>query len=155
MIKIIKEVSKKKKQEITLDIMNALTEWFGPKEDIEKKSLIHRDYTFFAVYYNKKPIGFAALKIHNKFTIDIYNMGILEEYQLKGIGKKLLIEIEKYCKKNNFKYLTVKTLDSSCKYKPYEKTRSFYKKAGFIPLEVFKNFWNEDNPCLFMVKNIE
>jgi len=25
---------------------------------------------------------------------------------------------------------------------------------GFIPLEVFTTFWNEENPCLFMVKRI-
>lgn len=60
-----------------------------------------------------------------------------------------------YCKDNNLIYLTVKTLDSSAVYEPYDRTRAFYNKEGFIPLEVFKTFWNEENPCLFLVKKIE
>jgi hypothetical protein len=35
-----------------------------PTEDIEKKSVIHRKYPFFATSDKDKPIGFAALKIH-------------------------------------------------------------------------------------------
>lgn len=50
------------------------------------------------------------------------------------------------------KFLTVKTLDESAVYEPYNGTRTFYKKEGFYPLEVFTTFWDEENPCLFMVK---
>ena len=49
--------------------------------------------------------------------------------------------------------LTVKTLNESAEYEPYERTRSFYKKFGFVvPIEVFKTYWNEGNPCLFSTK---
>jgi len=61
---------------------------------------------------------------------------------------------QRYCVSCGFKYLTVKTLDSSVTYEPYEKTRNFYRKLGFIPIEVFPLFWDKDNPCLFMAKNI-
>lgn len=50
--------------------------------------------------------------------------------------------------------MTVKTLDESAVYEPYNGTRAFYKKEGFYPLEVFTTFWDEDNPCLFMVRVI-
>lgn len=46
------------------------------------------------------------------------------------------------------------TLDESAVYEPYNGTRAFYKKEGFYPLEVFTCVWDEDNPCLFMVKVI-
>jgi hypothetical protein len=49
----------------------------------------------------------------------------------------------------------VKTLDESAEYEPYNKTRAFYQKMGFIPLEVFTTFWNEENPCLFMAKYLK
>ena len=58
----------------------------------------------------------------------------------------------RYCVDNGYLYLTVKTLDSSAQYEPYERTRAFYKSMGFLPLEVFTTFWNEENPCLFMAK---
>ena len=146
---------KEKISEITKTIMLSLPKWFSPPEDIIKKSIIHRDYPFFVAYDNDLPIGFAALKIHNKYTVDIFNIGVLEEYHRRKAGHLLIEEIEKYCKNNRYIYLTVKTLDESAEYEPYNSTRAFYLKEGFIPLEIFKTFWNEENPCLFLVKRIE
>ncbi len=64
----------------------------------------------------------------------------------------LIAECEKYCTENGMKFLTVKTLDESAAYEPYNGTRDFYAREGFIPLEVFTTFWDEDNPCLFLAK---
>ena len=47
---------------VTLEIMNALPEWFSPPEDIVNKSKLHRDFPFIAVYDDDKAIGFSALK---------------------------------------------------------------------------------------------
>lgn len=132
--------------------MLALPEWFSPPEDIEKKSKIHRECPFFAAYDDNKAIGLIALKIHNKYTVDIFNFGVLKEFHRKGIGKMLLDTAEVYCNKNKYIYLTVKTLDESANYEPYNQTRAFYYKNGFIPLEVFTTYWNKENPCLFMAK---
>lgn len=46
----------------------------------------------------------------------------------------------------------MKTLDGSADYPPYEATRAFYLREGFVPLEVFREYWDEDNPCLFLAK---
>ena len=137
---------------ITLKIMHSLPAWFSPPEDIEKKAIIHREYPFIAAYNGDDPIGFIALKIHNKYTADIYNIGVLEQYHRQGVGRRLLAAAESYCIDNGYQVLTVKTLDSSAEYEPYERTRAFYQKMGFIPLEVFTTFWNEENPCLFLAK---
>ena len=137
---------------ITLKIMHSLPAWFNPPEDIEKKAIIHREYPFIAAYNGDDPIGFIALKIHNKYTADIYNIGVLEQYHRQGVGRRLLAAAESYCIDNGYQCLAVKTLDSSAEYEPYERTRVFYQKMGFIPLEVFTTFWNEENPCLFLVK---
>jgi GNAT superfamily N-acetyltransferase len=132
--------------------MHSLPTWFSPPEDIEQKAITHRDYPFFAAYDGDVPIGFAALKIHNQYTADIFNLGILESYHRQGIGRLLIETVEQYCINSGYVFLTVKTLDSSAEYEPYERTRAFYKRMGFIPLEMFTTFWNEENPCLFMAK---
>lgn len=78
----IKEIKDKDlKGKITVDVMGSLPEWFNPPESITEKAVIHRDFPFFAAYENDVCIGFAALKIHNKYTADIYNIGVLREYQ--------------------------------------------------------------------------
>jgi len=143
------------KTEVTLKIMHSLPSWFSPPEDIDKKAIVHREYPFFAAYDEDKPIGFIVLKIHNEYAVEIFNVGVLEQYHRQGIGRHLLKAAERYCADNGFLYLTVKTLDASAEYEPYERTRLFYKKMGFIPLEVFKALWNEENPCLFLVKRLQ
>lgn len=153
-MEIRKVIIQDEKARITLEIMNALPEWFSPPEDIVNKSQIHREYPFFAAYDGDKVIGFVALRNHNSYTADIYNLGVLKEYHRKGIGHQLLEACVQYCRENNYKFLTVKTLDEAAVYEPYNGTRAFYRKEGFYPLEVFKTFWDEDNPCLFMVKVI-
>ncbi len=154
LIKIKKIVDKGLITSITLKIMNALPKWFSPPEDIKNKSIEHRDMLFFGVFDKSKVIGFIALKVHNKYTVSIYNLGVLEEYHGQGIGHNLLITAENYCKESGYKFITVKTLDSSIQYEPYERTRRFYFKNGFYPLEVFPLIWNLENPCLFLAKYI-
>lgn len=155
MIAIKKVTDTNEKARITLEIMRALPEWFSPPEDIVSKSNIHKEYPFFTAYDGNRAIGFAALKIHNLYTADIYNLGVLREYHRMGIGHQLVDACIQYGKQKNYKFLTVKTLDESAVYEPYNGTRAFYKKEGFYPLEVFTTFWDEENPCLFMVRVID
>jgi ribosomal protein S18 acetylase RimI-like enzyme len=48
--------------------------------------------------------------------------------------------------------MQVKTLGPSRPDEHYAKTRAFYEALGFRPLEEFKQIWDENNPCLVMVK---
>ena len=145
-------VDKDEKCAITKNIMCALRKWFNPLEDILKKAEMHREFPFLAAYDGDKCVGFAALKIHNAYTADIFNIGVLEEYHGRGIGSALVAACEAYCRDGGAVFLTVKTLDASVDYAPYEATRAFYSKAGFLPLEVFPELWNKENPCLFLAK---
>lgn len=81
-------------------------------------------------------------------------MGVLEAYHRRGIGRSLVAACEKYCRDHRKEFLTVKTLAEARASKSYEKTRLFYLSMGFKPLEVFPDLWDEDNPCLLMVKRI-
>lgn len=50
MIAIKTVENKDEKTRITLEVMNALPEWFSPPEDIVNKSVIHREYPFIAAF---------------------------------------------------------------------------------------------------------
>jgi len=157
---------------ISRAIMGSLPQWFNPPDSIDGHAEAHKDYPYFAAYgygggceggcdggcggesgYDGEggsPIGFIALKIHNPYTADVYHIGVLERLHRKGVGRRLMDAAKAYCLDGGYTYLTVKTLDASAAYEPYERTRAFYRGMGFIPLEVFTKFWNEGNPCLFM-----
>lgn len=154
MITVKTVTSESEKEKITLDIMGSLPEWFSPPEDIAEKAVSHRNMPFFAAFDGDECIGFAALKIHNEYTVEIYNLGVLKKYHRHGGGHLLTTACVDFCRARGMAFLTVKTLDGSADYEPYERTRAFYGKEGFLPLEVFPDYWNEDNPCLFLVKTV-
>lgn len=150
---LLREIkSESLKEEITVRIMGSLPEWFNPPEDIPKKARMHRTMPFFAVCDGESPIAFAALKIHNEYTAEIFDIGVLREYHRRGAGHLLVNACAERCLDERRSVLTVKTLDGSAFYPPYEATRAFYLREGFVPLEVFREYWDEDNPCLFLAK---
>jgi hypothetical protein len=62
--------------------------------------------------------------------------------------------MEKYFIGNNCKYVIVKTLSEKNPDKNYEKTRKFYTKMGFEELITLDEMWDENNPCLIMIKKL-
>jgi ribosomal protein S18 acetylase RimI-like enzyme len=153
---LIKEIHDSElKSNICNDILRALPDWFGIDLFIDKYAEQVRPLPFYAAFDKDKAVGFIALMKHNPFTAEIHVMGIFNEYHKQGIGKTLVGICEDYCKENSIEFLTVKTVDESRASESYEKTRRFYLSVGFKPLEVFPLFWDENNPCLFMVKSIK
>lgn len=39
-------------------------------------------------------------------------------------------------------------------FEPYARTRSFYRSMGFEPLITLTEMWDENNPCLIMIKTL-
>ncbi len=64
-------------------------------------------------------------------NVKISWLGVLPEYQRRGVGSELLRVVEKELIKAGVKKLRVETVAESVKYKPYERTRAFYLKMGF------------------------
>jgi len=152
---ILREIKNENdKSSICNNILRALPNWFGVEASIVDYVEQVKVMPFYAVFDNENAIGFVAIKIHNPYTAEVCVMGVLKEYHRQGAGKQLIKACEKYCFDNKIEFLTVKTLDASRESKSYNKTRLFYQNMGFKPLEVFPLLWDENNPCLFMVKYI-
>ena len=99
-------------------------------------------------------VGFLIIKRHFPESAEIHCMGILPQYHRRGIGKLLIEELGTYLNSDRVKILQVKTLSEDRECIAYAKTRAFYRSAGFTPLEVFPTFWDKENPCLVLVKQI-
>ena len=140
------------KSDICLKIISNLENWFGNEDTNQEYAKGVRDNSFISANIGNIPVGFISIKDHNRFTGEIYVMGILEEFHNKGIGKKLIELASENLVKEEKKFLTVKTLSSSNPDKYYKKTRAFYREMGFYPLEEMPELWSEEEPCLLMVK---
>ena len=154
-MQIVEINNSSKKSDICNFVLRSLPNWFGIEESIVDYVNSAKEMPFFTVFDGENAIGFVALKIHNKYTAEIYVMGILEKYHNQGIGKKIINTCEKYCKENNIEFLTVKTLAELREDENYRKTRLFYSYMGFKPLEIFETLWGEANPCLFLAKYLK
>lgn len=134
-------------------ILQELPEWFGIAEAVKNYTQEVKELFFIAVKHEQRTVGFLSLRDINPYSSEIHVTGILKEFQGRGLGTELIRLAEKEIMKQSTKqYLMVKTLGADHPDANYQKTRYFYSKVGFYPLEELKTLWGGNNPCLIMVK---
>lgn len=143
------------KKIIVIEVLMTLPEWFGNNQANVKYSLDVMNLPFYCAFsQDKKVIGFICAKIHHKVTGDIFLLGIKPEYHRNGIGKQLVKKLEEYCVGIGCTSIVVKTLSEDSNYDPYKKTTEFYRSLEYKDLITFDEFWDEQNKCLLMIKEL-
>jgi ribosomal protein S18 acetylase RimI-like enzyme len=136
-------------------ILRGLPDWFGIESALQNYVIeIDRLPTWIALVEGQT-VGLATLKYHSAYAAEVYVMGVMERFQRQGLGRALFREAEAALVGEGVEYLQVKTLSPSNPDPAYARTRAFYQALGFRPLEEFKQLWDEDNPCLMMIKYIK
>jgi ribosomal protein S18 acetylase RimI-like enzyme len=81
-------------------------------------------------------------------------LAIKPENQHKGYGSKMIDFITTELKNEGVRLLEVKTLAPGTGYTPYEATRNFYEKSGFMLMDIIDPYpgWEPGNPCALYVK---
>lgn len=144
-----------KKYTYTKEILESLPEWFGNKQALNDYAEKVKDLPYWGTFNeNDSCVGFFAVKTHYDYTGEILVCGILPEYQHIGIGKALYSVAEKYFIQSGCKFVIVKTLSELVNFEPYARTRNFYRSVGFEPLITLTEMWDDENPCLIMLKAI-
>jgi GNAT superfamily N-acetyltransferase len=134
------------------DILRALPDWFGLEKSIVEYVENMSAYPTVKALKGGEVIGFASVKKHNISAAEIYVMGVLPDYHRQGVGRGMLEVAEIRLRAVGITFLQVKTVDESRASEAYAQTRLFYNQQGFVPLEVFPDLWDENNPCVQMVK---
>ena len=78
------------------------------------------------------------------------------EHQHRGIGSALVNRIASDLSSQGIKVMEVKTLSADVDYAPYEKTRRFYEKVGFMHLDTIDPYpgWEPGSPCAIYIKRL-
>lgn len=139
---------------ICIPIIRSLPEWFGIESAIIHYSTEINILPTFLAFEANHVIGFLSIKQHTSYSAEVYVMAVLPEAHHKGVGRSLVSHAQEWLKDKRVQYLQVKTLGPSDPDESYAKTRLFYEAVGFVPLEEFKQIWDEENPCLIMVKKL-
>lgn len=96
-------------------------------------------------------LGLTLVNHHSQLASEIHLIVVSRNAHGGGIGTAMLQAIEKEARRRGTKLLEVKTLGPSNPDPGYAKTRHFYEKCGFLPLEE-TDLWGAETPCLIMVK---
>lgn len=98
-------------------------------------------------------VGVTLVDRHFPHTAEIYFTVVDRTVHGTGVGTAMIRAIEADALHRGVRLMEVKTLGPSHPDPDYARTRHFYEKMGFLPLEE-TDMWGEGTPCLFMVKAI-
>jgi GNAT superfamily N-acetyltransferase len=141
-------------------LLRSLPDWFGIEPSIvEYVTKAHELPTYLAwpgvgsaaQITERRPVGVLLAARHFPESAEIYLMAVEPAMHRRGIGKALIEALEADLVADNVQLLQVKTLAPSQVDASYDRTRQFYSRMGFRPLEEFHELW-PGNPCLIMVK---
>ena len=93
--------------------------------------------------------GFETIEHKNSQVAEISWLAVKLVHHRQGIGSALVDHAVTDLRPQGIKLLEVKTLAEDVDYPPYEKTRRFYQKMGFLHLETIDPYpgWDPGNPC--------
>jgi GNAT superfamily N-acetyltransferase len=139
---------------VCVPLIRALPEWFGLEDAILKYAQEIEILPTFLAKAGGEVFGFLTLKQHTPYAAEILVMAVRRDAQRGGIGRALVVTAEAHARGRGVEYLQVKTLGPSNPDPGYARTRAFYEALGFRPLEELTQIWDENNPCLILVKRL-
>lgn len=143
-------------------LLRALPEWFGiDSANAAYVAKAHELPTYLAWPTRGSPVqgaepqpaGVLLAARHFPESAEIYLMAVDPALHRRGIGRALVQALEADLIAEGVALLQVKTLGPSLPDASYERTRRFYLRMGFRPLEEIHDLW-PGNPCLIMVKTL-
>ncbi len=132
-------------------ILRGLPDWFGIEDSIVNYVRDIQEMETWVADADGEVVGFLTLKPHNPQAAEIQVMAVAAPHHGKSCGRRLVESAEEALRSRRVKFLQVKTLAPSHPNRHYARTRGFYERMGFTPLEE-NELWGAVNPCLIMVK---
>lgn len=152
---IIKLRTADAKENAARNLLPRLPNWFGnDKSNLNYYRAVRNLDAWISQTPDGEINGLIVAKIHHKYTGDVYLLAIAPEYHRKGIGKKLMHEAERFFTEKGCRRIVIKTLSDTVKYAPYLDTCRFYEKMGYSKMMTFDEFWDDENPCLLLIKDL-
>ena len=128
-----------------IQIARNLSEWSNEAGIKAMERDLKGERTFIAV--DEEILGFITVKPLNEKALEILWMAVRRELRGKGIGTELLRFMENWAKEQNFELLVVKS-SGDLTYKPYDVTRRFYERRGFVRVALINPYPEWGEPAL-------
>lgn len=90
---------------------------------------------------NGRLVGYVAIEAINFGVVYLGWIGVLKEYRKTGVGKDLMLEVEKWGKGNNYHKIELET--------QIKELLPFFIKQGFVLEGIRKNSWQKLDNYMF------
>ncbi|MCC3290364.1 GNAT family N-acetyltransferase [Arthrobacter sp. zg-Y1110] len=138
--------------EVVARLLATVPEWFGQSDsNAEYIDAARTKETWTVRDAGGSVVGVTLVDRHFPHVAEIHLTVVDRAAHGSGAGTAMLAAIEADAILRGVRLLEVKTLGPSHPDAGYARTRHFYEKWGFLPLEE-TDLWGEATPCLIMVK---
>ena len=134
-------------------VLRSLPAWFGVEASLLQYAKDAAVLPTLVARVGGAVRGFLSVRRHFPESAEIHCVAVHAGHRGRGVGRALLGACEAWLAREGVRLLQVKTLGPSRPSEPYARTRRFYERAGFAPVEEFPTLW-EGNPCLQMAKSL-
>ncbi len=116
-------------------ILRSLPDWFGIEPAIVDYVRDIGVMTTWVACVSGEIVSFATIRRHGPFSAEIQVMAVTPALHGQRHGRRLVEHAEHALRSEAVEFLQVKTLAPSHPDTFYERTRGFYERLGFKPLE--------------------
>jgi len=133
-------------------LLTTVPEWFAQPESNEEYIEAARAMETWTVRDSEGTVvGVTLIDRRFPHVAEVHLMVVDRSVHGTGVGTAMLKAVEDDAIRRGVRLLQVKTLGASHPDPGYARTRHFYERWDFLPLEETA-LWGEGTPCLIMVK---
>lgn len=102
-------------------------------------------------------LGFMVIDQRTRRAVEILWAAVAHDRRHAGLGTKLLGAVLDELRREGVSLVEVKTLDRAAGYAPYEGTRAFWERRGFVQIDTVHPMpgWQPGNPCALYVAALQ